>query len=78
MNPVLKNQFRRLDRALLALLDERVRLARELAPGDASVAPALEDLLRRHAGPSSPEDLRELFAAVARACERAQRAQEHP
>jgi hypothetical protein len=67
MNPILKHQFRRLDRALLALLDERVDLAREHALDPASIEPSVDDLLQRHAGATDAESIRAFFAAVARA-----------
>lgn len=67
MNPALRNQLLTLDRALLALLDERARLVLEIAPAPA--AAALDDLLRRHDGPVPAGAVREFFAAVDRACE---------
>ena len=73
MNPALRHQLIQIDRALLALLDERVRLLDEDEAAGASAAarsPALEDLLRRHDGPLAAEGVREVFAAIERACER--------
>ncbi len=67
MNPSVHNQFRRLDRALLALLDERVALAREHDLDPSSVEPSIDDLLRRHAGASDASSVRAFFEVVARA-----------
>lgn len=68
MKPAVRNQLRNLDRALLALLDERARLLSEVACNDAGRAAAVDDMLRRHAGPTSADALREIFAAVDRHC----------
>jgi len=75
MNPALRNQLLQLDRALLALLDERARLLREFGPASAGTAQnalrtaALDDLLRRHVDGVDPERVRDFFGAVDRACE---------
>lgn len=66
MRPALKNQLRDLDRALLALLDERARLLEEVESDDAGRKAAIDDMLRRHAGPTSAEAIREIFAAIDR------------
>jgi hypothetical protein len=68
MNPALRTHLRALDRALLALADERARLLAD-DPAEAS----LEDLLRRYDGPLPVEAVRELFAALERACAGARR-----
>ena len=63
MNPALRTHLRALDRALLALADERARL---LAGERASAS--LEDLLRRYGGPLPADSVRALFDALERAC----------
>ena len=67
MTPALKNQLRHLDWALVQLLDERARLLAGTPPGDPARAPSIDDLLRRHDGPCSPELLREVFVVIDRA-----------
>ncbi len=55
-----------LDRAILALVEERVRFARGLAAsGEAPRAPRVEDLVRRSRGALDSEDVRALFGLVA-------------
>ena len=66
MNPAVRHQLSHLDRSLLALLNERVRLLRGVE--DEALEPAIEDLLRRSTGPFPPDALREVFRAVARGC----------
>ena len=68
MNPALRNQLRHLDRAVLALLDERARLLANVARDDALRASAVDDMLRRHSGALSADAVRDVFAAVDRAC----------
>jgi len=63
MNPALRTHLRALDSALLALADERARLTAD-EPGEAGI----EDLLRRYGGPLPAQSVRELFAALERAC----------
>lgn len=63
MTPAQRTHLRALDGALLALADERARL---LAGGAGQAS--IEDLLRRYAGPLPAESVRELFAALERAC----------
>lgn len=70
MKPAARNQLRNLDRALLALCDERARLLSEVPAADPGRAAAVEDMLRRHDGPTPPEAVREIFAAVDRHCAR--------
>jgi len=68
MNPALQNQLRHLDRAILALLDERARLLANVAREDPLRASAVDDMLRRHSGPHAADAVRDVFAAVDRAC----------
>jgi len=63
MKPALRTHLRALDRALLALADERARLL-----ADEPASASLEDLLRRYEGPLPADAVRELFAALERAC----------
>ncbi len=67
MTPALKNQLRHLDGAIVQLLDERARLLASAAIDDPARATSIDDLLRRHDGPCSPELLREVFAVLDRA-----------
>jgi len=71
MNPALRHQLAHLDRTLLAILNERARLLRDVDPGDPSRAAAVEDLLRRNAGPFPAEALRRVFRDVDEGCLRA-------
>lgn len=72
MNPAQRNQLLVLDRALVALLDERVRLVADFdAAGDDGAPAALDDLLRRHDGPFPARDVRAVFGAIEAGCERA-------
>jgi chorismate mutase len=68
MNPALRHQLRTLDRALLALVDERARLLGEVPADDPGRLTAIEDLLRRHAGPLPAASTRELFTLLDRHC----------
>jgi hypothetical protein len=52
---------------LLALLDERARFVGQ-SQSDAAARTALDDLLRRHAGPVSAQAVRAYFASVEAAC----------
>lgn len=69
MTPAQRHQLQTLDRALLALLDERARLAAELPAGETAPA-AADDLLRRHAGPFAVEPLRRVLALLEEGCRR--------
>lgn len=71
MNPSQRHQLLQLDRAVLALLDERARLVGETGP--AAAEPAVDDLLRRHGGPFPAARVREVFAVVERACQELER-----
>ena len=70
MNPALRHQLRALDRALLALVDERTRLLSEVAAQDPGRRSAVEDLLRRHDGPFPAESATALFALLDQHCAR--------
>ena len=67
MTPAQRHQLLTLDRALLALLNERARLISEIPAGEASSASA-DDLLRRHAGPFAVEPLRRILALLDEGC----------
>ena len=64
MNPAIRNQLAHLDRALLALLNERARLAGDPDADPAACAPAVDDLLRRNEGPLEARDLQAIFLAI--------------
>lgn len=69
MNPTHRHQLLRLDRALLALLEERARLVRITPEGDTSFAgPDVDDLLARSRSVLDAGDLRGLLARIDRAC----------
>lgn len=68
MNPALRHQLARIDRALLALASERARLLAEAGPDAAQSCAAVDDLLRRHAGPLPAETVREFYAVLDRGC----------
>lgn len=68
MHPALRHQLSALDRALLALVNERARLLQGVAADDPGRAPALDDLQRRHVGPFRAECLAPLFRAVECGC----------
>jgi hypothetical protein len=68
MNPALRRQLRDLDRALLALLDERLRLLEPVPGDDPGRTAGVEDLLRRHDGPFPARAIEDVFAAVDRGC----------
>ena len=68
MNPALRHQLAHLDRTLLALLNERARLLAGVAAEDPGRAAALDDLMRRHAGPFRGDALAAVFAAVDAGC----------
>ena len=70
MNPAQRHQLRALDRALLALVDERTRLLSEVGAQDPGRKSALEDLLRRHEGPFSADSATALFALLDQHCAR--------
>jgi len=69
MNPALRRQLRDLDRALLALLDERARLLAVVAADDPGRAAGVEDLLRRHDGPFPARAIEDVFGAIDRGCQ---------
>jgi chorismate mutase len=68
MNPALRRQLLDLDRALLALLDERARLLALVPADDPGRGAGVEDLLRRHDGPFPAPAIEDVFAAVDRGC----------
>ncbi len=76
MNPALRRQLRDLDRALLALLDERARLLATVPGDDPGRAAGVEDLLRRHDGPFPAQGIAEVFSAVDRGCKEPPRERE--
>jgi hypothetical protein len=68
MTPAQRHQLLILDRALLALLNERARLLAGV-PADAPLrAAAADDLLRRHPGPFAVEPLRRLLDLLDEGC----------
>jgi tryptophan synthase alpha chain len=68
VNPGFEKQLRELDRALIALCDERARLLAQVPARDAGRAASIEDHLRRHDGPFPPQGVRELLELVDRHC----------
>ena len=66
MNPALRHQLRSLDRVLLALLDERVRLLEKVDAGDPGAQSAVEDMMRRHDGPFPAAGVEDVFRAIDR------------
>lgn len=66
MSPETRHQLRSLDRALLALIDERARLLASLAADDPGRKAAIDDMLRRHEGPFPAEGIAEVFEAIDR------------
>jgi len=69
MTSPIRNHVRRIDHALLALLDERARLLRGAATEGASSAGAsLDDLLRRYDGVLPADAARRLFDVIEALC----------
>lgn len=68
MNPALRHQLRHLDGAILALLDERARLLLQTDAADPLRRAAVDDALRRHAGPFPADGVADVFAAIDRHC----------
>lgn len=66
MSPETRHQLRSLDRALLALIDERARLLASVDATDPGRAAAVDDMLRRHEGPFSAEGVAEVFETIDR------------
>ncbi len=66
MHAPLRHQLRHLDQVLLALLDERARLLSGTPAGDPGRAPAVDDMLARHAGPFPARGVAEVFAVIDR------------
>jgi chorismate mutase len=71
MKPALRHQIATLDRALLALLNERARLLEELPADFSERGACVEDLLRRNPGPLPATTLRAVFEAIDRGGPRA-------
>jgi chorismate mutase len=67
VNPNLRHQLRELDRAVLALIDERTRLLAEVAHDEPGRAAATDDMLRRYQGPLDARAILDVFAAIDRA-----------
>ncbi len=68
MTPAQRHQLQILDRALLALLNERARLLADVPASDPLRVAAVEDLLRRHGGPFTVEPLRRILALLDEGC----------
>ena len=68
MKPGLRHQLAQLDRSLLALANERARLLSEVEPHDPQRLAAVDDLLRRHAGPMPADAVQALFDVLDRGC----------
>ncbi|MFN0242091.1 MAG: hypothetical protein ACKVWV_04295 [Planctomycetota bacterium] len=64
MNASQRNQLKAVDRALLALLDERARLLEQVDEHDPARRAAVDDMLRRHTGPVSAAAIRAIFGAI--------------
>jgi len=68
VRPGLRHQLIHLDRALMGLLNERARLARELGEDGAGT---VEDLLRRTRGAFPAPALRAVFEVIEAGCREA-------
>ena len=68
MKPSTRNQLANLDRAILALLQERARLLADEDAADPDRLACVEDLLRRAEGPFDAAAFQEVFDAVDRGC----------
>ena len=68
MQPALRNQLAHLDRALMAMLNERARLLASVPLDDNGRKAATSDLLRRHDGPFHAQKLREVFELIDSGC----------
>ncbi|KAA3613465.1 MAG: hypothetical protein DWQ01_02780 [Planctomycetota bacterium] len=68
MKAALRHQLAQLDRSLLALLNERARLLREVPLDDPGRRAALEDLMRRHGGPFDAAALNRVFENIDQGC----------
>ncbi len=65
-------QLRRLDLALLALVEERARIRAALPAADPARRAAVGDLLRRHCGDLPTESVERLFRLLDDACDAAE------
>lgn len=66
MNTHHREHLRSLDRAIVALVDERARL---IASSSEPLPCALDDLMSRYNGPLPPPTLRALITALETACQ---------
>lgn len=68
MKPALRHQLAQLDRTLLALINERARLLETVPLDDPGRKAALNDLLRRHAGPFPAQAMETVFKEIDSGC----------
>lgn len=68
MQPALRKQLAHLDRALMAMLNERARLLASVPLEDVGRKAATSDLLRRHEGPFHAAILCEVFELIDAGC----------
>ncbi len=68
MQPALRNQLAHLDRALMAMLNERARLLTSVPLDDVGRKAATSDLMRRHEGPFHADALRQVFEIIDSGC----------
>jgi len=68
MEPAVRNQLFRIDRALVDLLQERARLLEGLPAEDPGRVTQVDDLLRRTEGPFDSNSLVEVFSAADKGC----------
>ncbi|MBC8405733.1 MAG: hypothetical protein H8E15_10930 [Planctomycetes bacterium] len=68
MQPALRNQLAHLDRALMAMLNERARLLASVPLDDSGRSAATSDLLRRHDGPFHAQKLKLVFELIDAGC----------
>lgn len=68
MQPALRNQLAHLDRALMAMLNERARLLASVPLDDSGRQAAISDLLRRHEGPFHAAAMRQVFEIIDSGC----------
>ncbi len=69
MQPALRHQLAELDRAILALVNERARLLSVVEADDPSRLAMVSDLLRRHDGPFNAAALDAMFDAIDAGCQ---------
>jgi chorismate mutase len=68
MIPDTRQQLRHLDRAILALVDERARLLSSTPRGESASAVGMDDILRRYNGPLPAQEIEHLFGQIERVC----------